>query len=110
MHKPSGRWFNPKQFEEEKSDLSALQSNPSKTRPETSGFLSSSNTTSKKRKYNEIDDSRLSNYNRSFMPRVEDEEEDQENDIRQVNSRTLERHIKSKKQLYACLTLEGMLS
>ena len=54
-----------------------------------------------------MDDSRLSNYNRSFMPQVDDEAEEDDHDIRQVNARTLERHMKSKKQLYACLTLEG---
>lgn len=73
----------------------------------TSGFTSSINTTSKKRKFNEVDDPRLSNYNRSFMQHVDDEAEDDESDIRQVNARTLEKHMKSKKQLYACLTLEG---
>ena len=68
---------------------------------------SSANTTSKKRKYNEVDDPRMSNYNRSFMAQVDDEAEEDENDLRQVNARQLERHMKSKKQLYACLTLEG---
>ena len=95
--------------EEEKQELSALQSNSSKTRPQTSGFTSSINTKSKKRKFDDVDDPRLSNYNRSFMAHVEDEAEEEDDDIRQVNARQLERHMKSKKQLYACLTLEGNL-
>ena len=95
--------------EEEKSEMSALQSNSSKTRPKTSGFTSSINTSSKKRKFDNVDDPRLSNYNRSFMQHIEDEAEE-EDEIRQVHARDLERHMKSKKQLYACLTLEGNIS
>lgn len=76
----------------------------------TGGQNSSINTTSKKRKYQDVDDPRLSNYNRSFMQHVEDEAEEEEDDIKQVNAPQLERHMKSKKQLYACLTLEGNLS
>ena len=53
-----------------------------------------------------MDDPRLSNYNRSFMTHV-DEEAEEEDEIRQVHARELERHMKSKKQLYDCLTLEG---
>jgi hypothetical protein len=110
VQKHLGRWITAKHFEEEKSEATALQSTKSKTRSMTGGQNSSINTTSKKRKYQDVDDPRLSNYNRSFMQHVEDEAEEEEDDIKQVNARQLERHMKSKKQLYACLTLEGNLS
>ena len=57
-----------------------------------------------------MEDGRLSAYNRRFIDEEAEDSFDEETTgppKNQVNARKLEKHMKSKKQLYACLTIEG---
>ena len=62
-------------LEEDKDEFSSNQS-MSKTRAVTGNYDSKNATTSKKRKYDDVRDGRVSYYNTKFM--VEDEDEDEQ--------------------------------
>ena len=78
----------------------------SKARPQSSVYSGQVDTSSKKRPRDDMS-GQMSQYN-SYLAQSRDfAEDDNEPDLKRVNANELERHMKSKKQLYACLTLEG---
>ena len=110
--KPGDRMRDPRLEEEKFFDFSNTES---KTRAMTNPFLSHPATTSKKRTREEMSGN-MSLYDdvviaqrdaaghqaaHAFRSHAEEE------GLKRVHARDLEMHMKSKKQLYTCLTLEG---
>ena len=110
--KPNSNAHNPAIEEQKFYDLS---STASKTRGMTNPFISHPATTSKKRKREEMSN-QMSLYDHAVIGQREAMGQQinhafrslaEQEGIKRVHARDLEMHMKSKKQLYTCLTLEG---
>ena len=78
----------------------------SKTGSQTNPFQSMHASTSKKRSRDEISGG-MSVYDQYVVSHQEARADPNDVQAKRIHARELERHMKSKKQLYACLTLEG---
>ena len=110
--KPHSNPHDPPLEEQKFYDLS---SKASKTRGMTNPFISHHATTSKKRSRKEMGN-QMSLYDHAVIGQREAAAHQvsnafrslaEEEGIKRVHARDLEMHMKSKKQLYTCLTLEG---
>lgn len=102
------------QLGNEEVKFNAFSSADRQTRAHTTGLASHANTTSKKRRHDEIS-SELSLYEHVRVAQHEQlgqqvHENRMHAELRRVNARDLEMHMRSKAQLFACLSLEGKSS
>ena len=100
------------QLGNEEGKFEAHSSADRQTRAQTTSHVSHPNTTSKKRRHDEISNEELSLYEQVRIGQREQmgqrvHENRLQADLRRVNARDLEMHLRSKAQLFACLSLEG---
>jgi hypothetical protein len=96
---------DPHQFEEDRYPGQGVGSS-SKTRTQTNPYQSLNGSTSKKRARDEISGG-MSVYDQYVVSHQEARADPNDMQAKRIHAWELERHMKSKKQLYACLTLEG---